>query len=110
MTRSKFDPTMIPRVKKLGQRGLKIGEAAARLGITSATFARYERTYPEFKKAAAAVRTNSKRWLDLRYARLLMMDEQRILRALAHVRKRKQQALANHAAKFGIEDPSQVRV
>lgn len=102
MHRTKYDPKrMLPLARKLGRDGVCVTEAAQRLGVSVATFKRYERDFPAFRRAASQIRLNSEKWAELRYARLLLMTEEQLLKALAHVRSRKDKTLQAYAARFG---------
>lgn len=92
---------MCELVARFGRQGLLIGEASEKLGITSATFARYERQYPRFREAAAGVRLNSQKHLDQRWISLLGKDEAQLLKALEHVRRRRADAVKRVQAKYG---------
>ncbi len=102
MRPTKYDPkVMLPLAKKLGREGVCVTEAAERMGISVGTFSRYERTHKRFAKAAAQIRLNSRKFADLRYFRLLCKTEEQLLKALAHVRQRREKALSEYRAKFG---------
>ena len=73
-------------VRKAGKDGLAVTDAAKQMGIGLTTFTTWERTRPAFAKAAAGVRRNSAERALGRTQKLMAKSEEKLLRALAHVR------------------------
>jgi hypothetical protein len=96
MSRSKYTPDAAMKVKALGKLGYCVTDAAHALGIKHATFANWERRHAEFANAAKRVRANSQRAMNMRYVVMCSKTEAQLLKALAHVRKRRADTLRRH--------------
>lgn len=96
MARSKYTPEAAIKVKALGKLGYCVTDAAHALGIKHQTFAAWERSHSEFAKAARRVRANSQRAMNMRYVIMCSKTEAQLLKAIAHVRKRRADAMRRH--------------
>lgn len=100
MASSKYRPEFAAKVRQLGRLGYLVTDAAHALGVKHQTFAAWERRHPEFKEAAKLVRANSERALKMRLAVMLSKTEAQLLKALAHVRRRRAASMRKHGLKM----------
>lgn len=98
--RSKFKPEMLAQVQELGATGYAVTDACKELGIDTGTFIYWERSRPDFKRAAAKVRLNSEKWKARRFEKLLEKGEGRLLMALRIIRERKEKERQKANAKI----------
>ncbi len=89
----KYRPEFVETVLLLGQKGYGITDAANHLGVVASTFGRWERTYPDFKRAAKRIRENSRFWSRWRsnwkIDRLAEKEEGHLIQAIHRIRSQR---------------------